>query len=139
LVDEVEEVKDLVRRYIQRVWNEGDATALDELATHDFRYHLGGQAPRDAAGMRQFLEGVRTAFPDWRVEIDDLVADETSAAARWHGRVTHRGVFQGLPPTGRTANVSGINVYRLVGGKIAAEWEQMDSLGLLQQLGVLKA
>jgi steroid delta-isomerase-like uncharacterized protein len=135
----VDEVKALVRQYTQRVWNEGDATALAELTTKDFVYRLGGQPPRDAAGMRQFLENVRTAFPDWHVEIDDLVADDTMAATRWHGQATHQGTFQGLPPTGRRANVSGINVYRVVGGKIAAEWEQMDSLGLLQQLGALPA
>jgi steroid delta-isomerase-like uncharacterized protein len=136
---QVDSVKALVRQYIQRVWNDGDAAALEQLTTADFVYQLGGQPPRDAPGMREFLGSVRAAFPDWRVEIDDLVADETTAAVRWHGRVTHRGAFHGLPPTGRSASVSGINVYRVSGGKIAAEWEQMDSLGLLQQLGALRA
>ena len=45
--------------------------------------------------------------------------------------------FQGIPPTGTEVEVSGINVYVIEAGKIAQEWEQMDSFGMLQQLGVL--
>lgn len=53
--------------------------------------------------------------------------------------MTHQGPFYGLPPTGRQIKASGINIYRIVGGKVDAEWEQTDSLGMLQQLGALPA
>ncbi len=132
-----DEVKDLVRRYIDEVWNHANLAVLDELTAQNFVYHLGGQPARDRAAMVLFVRGTRTAFPDWHVEIADIVAESGSAAVRWHGLVTHGGPFRGLAPTGRRISVSGINVYRIVGGRIVAEWEQMDSLGMLQQLGVL--
>ena len=58
-------------------------------------------------------------------------------AIRWKGLVTHKGAFYGIPPTNKRVSVTGINAYEIVDGKVATEWEQTDSLGLLQQLGSL--
>ena len=129
--------KELVTTYIEDVWNLGDLTALADLTTPDFTYHLGGQPARDRSAMAQFLDGTREAFPDWRVDIEDIVGDTSGVAVRWSGTVTHLGPFHGAPATGRKISVSGINVYRIEDGKIAQEWEQMDSLGMLGQLGLL--
>ncbi len=134
-----DEVKDLVRRYIDGVWNRGTIALLDALTTPDFQYRLGGQPARDRAAMALFIHGTHVAFPDWHVEIADLIAQSDRAAVRWHGLVTHGGPFRNLPPTGRRIAVSGISVYRIVDGRIAAEWEQMDSIGMLQQLGAVPA
>jgi len=134
----IDDVKQLVREYVERVWNGGDEAALERLTRTDFTYQLGGQPPRDRAALASFIRETHAAFPDWRVEIADLVAEENIAAVRWHGRVTHSGPFRGIPPTGRTIPVSGINVYRIASGLIAAEWEQTDSLGMVQQLGMLR-
>ena len=131
----IQPVKDLLHQYIERVWNGRDLSALDELTSSNFVYYLGGQPGRDRSAMRQFLEAVHVAFPDWRVEIVDCVAEDQKAVVRWVGQVTHSGPFHGIPPTGKRVAVSGINAYHLAGNKIEAEWEQMDSLGLLQQLG----
>lgn len=130
---------DVVKEYIDRVWNKGDRRALEELTAPFFSYQLGGQAPLDRAAMSQFLSATRLAFPDWRVEVLELVAHGELVAVRWRGTVTHEGPFHGIPPTGRRVHVSGMNMYRLAEGRIAEEWEQMDSLGLLRQLGVLPA
>ncbi len=131
------ETKTLVSTYIENVWNRADAQALDDLTTATFTYCLGGQPPRDRAAMLAFLQAVHVAFPDWRVQIEDLVADGNTAAVRWMGEVTHQGPFHGILPTGKRISVVGINLYRIENGKIAQEWEQMDSLGMLAQLGVL--
>jgi len=90
--------KDLVCRYIQEVWNQANAQALDELVAETYTYCLGGQPRRDKPMMRRFLQAVHEAFPDWRVEIEDMVADGDTVAVRWTGEVTHRGVFHGIPP-----------------------------------------
>jgi steroid delta-isomerase-like uncharacterized protein len=79
------------------------------------------------------------AFPDWSVVIENIVGDDEFVAVRWSGKVTHLGPFHGAPATGRKISVSGINMYRLVNGKIAQEWEETDSLGMLAQLGMLPA
>jgi steroid delta-isomerase-like uncharacterized protein len=133
----MEDSKQLVTRYIEDVWNQGDLEALETLTTEAFVYHLGGQPPRDRAAMRQFLEAVRIAFPDWRVEVQAIVAEERTVVARWAGQVTHQGPFHGIPPTGKQISVCGINLYEIKDGRIAREWEQMDSLGMLGQLGAL--
>ncbi len=131
------EQRALVSEYIAWVWNQGDPTALEELTAPSFSYRLGDQPPRDRKAMREFLESTRTAFPDWRVDIADLVLGEELVAVRWVGTVTHQGPFYGIPPTGRRIRVSGINLYRIADGRVYEEWEQTDSLSMLRQLGVL--
>jgi steroid delta-isomerase-like uncharacterized protein len=129
--------KGIVSKYIEEVWNNVNLAVLNDLTGPTYTYHLGGQPPRDVAAMQRFLQTVHMAFPDWRVQIQDIVAEGKTVAARWTGRVTHEGVFHGIPPTGKQVSVCGINVYLIKDGKISQEWEQMDSLGMLQQLGVL--
>ena len=119
------------------VWNCGDLAALEELTTPGFKYHLGGQPPRDLNGMQQFITMTRGAFPDWRVVIENIISKGEVVAVRWRGDVTHLGPFHGAPPTGRKITVTGINFYRLERGKVAEEWEETDSLGMLGQLGML--
>lgn len=126
----------VVLEYIESVWNGADPAALERLTTPDFTYRLGGQPGRDRSEMEGFLKLIRRAFPDWRVEVADMVTEGDEAAVRWTGTVTHEGDFRGIPATGAQIRVSGINMYRLEGGKIADEWEQMDSVGMLQQMGV---
>ena len=127
----------IVRHFIDEVWNQGNEAAVDTLTTPTYRYTLAGQPPRDRAALREFLRGLRTAFPDWRVAIVDVITQGHRAAVQWEARATHRGPFLGFPATGRTARVSGTNVYHLDGEHIAAEFEQMDTVGLLTQLGLV--
>jgi steroid delta-isomerase-like uncharacterized protein len=134
-----EELKKLVSRYVEEVWNRADFAVFESLTTDTFTYRLGGQPARDKSAMRELLETVHRAFPDWRARIRELVAEGNVAAVRWTGEVTHQGTFHGIPATGRRVTVSGINVYEIEEGRIAREWEQMDSLSLLQQLGALPA
>jgi steroid delta-isomerase-like uncharacterized protein len=129
----------LVRRYIEEVWNRGNLVSLEALTTSTFAYNLGGQPPRDRQALGAFIAATHQAFPDWKVEIDTAIVQGDDVAVRWHARPTHLGPFRGLAPTGRTVTVSGINIYAIDGDRISHEWEQTDSLGLLQQLGALPA
>lgn len=129
----------LVRRYIEEVWNRCNRVSLEALTTPTFVYNLGGQPPRDREALGAFVAATHQAFPDWNVEIDQTIVQGESVAVRWHARPTHLGPFRGLAPTGRTVTVTGINVYAIDGDRISHEWEQTDSLGLLQQLGALPA
>lgn len=134
-----EVVKALVLDYVERIWNRGDIAALDELTTPTFLYQLGGLPGRDHAKMRQLITMLHTAFPDWRVQVVEIVAEESTVVIRWEGKVTHLGAFQGIPATGKQIVVNGINLYHVIDGKVAAEWEQTHTLGMLQQMGVLPA
>jgi hypothetical protein len=79
-----------------------------------------------------FLEG----FPDLHLEVLDTVADDKMNAQRILFTGTHTGVFRGLPPTGRTVHFSGLEISRMVDGKAAEHWFQMDTLTLFEQLGL---
>jgi steroid delta-isomerase-like uncharacterized protein len=132
-----DDAKNRVLEYIEAVWNRGDLAALEELTTPDFIYHLGGQPALNREGMSHFITITRAAFPDWLVKSIVVVAEGGTVVVRWTGEATHLGSFHGIPASGQKIFVCGINLYELTGDKIAAEWEQMDSLGMLRQLGVL--
>ena len=130
-------MKKTIRTYIEEVWNNASIDSLNSLASDDFKYVLGSQPPRDKESMKQFLQMVHSAFPDWHVEIQSISEEGSLVCVRWQGTATHGGVFHGIPPTAKQVTVTGINIYEMRNGKIAREWEQMDSLGLLTQLGAL--
>jgi steroid delta-isomerase-like uncharacterized protein len=94
-------------------------------------------APLDSDGWAQFLAGFLEGFPDLHLEVQGAAADEEMVAQRILFTGTHTGVFQGLPPTNRQVNFCGIEINRMVDGKVAEHWFQLDQVTLLQQLGVL--
>ena len=69
--------------------------------------------------------------------MEDLIAEDDKVVARWSVRGTQLGTFQGLPPSGRQMAVTGINIFRVAGDKVAEVWISSDFLGMLQQLGAL--
>ena len=129
--------KALILDYVERVWNCGDGAALDELTTPTFLYRMGSLPGHDHAEMRQLITMLHTAFPDWRVQVVEIVAEENTVVIRWEGNVTHLGTFHGIPATGKRIAVNGINMYHIIDGKVASEWEQTHVLGWLQQMGLL--
>jgi steroid delta-isomerase-like uncharacterized protein len=132
-----DDAKGLVSKYIEDVWNNADLAAFNDITGPEYTYHFGSHPPRDKIAMQQLLQELHIAFPDWRVQIQDIIAEGNTVAVRWSGMVTHGGVFYGIPPTGKQIIVCGINIYLIEDGKISREWEQMNSLAMLHQMGVL--
>jgi steroid delta-isomerase-like uncharacterized protein len=134
-----EENKALVRRFGTDVWNGRNPSLVDEFfaASHVFRG--AGSPPLDREGHRQMIAHFQSAFPDGRDTTDDLIADGDKVAQRWTYRGTHQGAFQGIPPTGRRVTLTGISIWRFEEGKIVESWHELDTLGLMQQLGVIPA
>jgi predicted ester cyclase len=79
------------------------------------------------------------AFPDARFTLEDIVAEGDMVASRGTLQGTHSGPFAGLPPTGKTVEVTYMAMLRLAGGRFVEHWAQVDQLGLLQQLGAIPA
>jgi predicted ester cyclase len=77
------------------------------------------------------------AFPDLRLTVEDIFCEGDMVAARVAFRGTHRGEFQGIPPTGKEVAFSSIEIDRMVDGKVAEHWFEMDLLGLMGQLGAI--
>jgi predicted ester cyclase len=84
------------------------------------------------AFLSAFLEG----FPDLHLDVQDTVADEEMNAQRIRFTGTHTGPFRGLPPTGRNVRFSGLEISRMVDGKAAEHWFQMDTLTMFEQVGL---
>lgn len=135
-----EESKALVRRFIQEAWDEGKLGVLDELMSPNFVDHnpMPG-LPADKQGQKQGITMFRTAFPDLKTTVDDLVAEGDKVVLRVTSRGTHKGEFQGMAPTGKQVTIQGIFIGRIGGGKLVESWEQFDALGLMQQLGAMPA
>jgi predicted ester cyclase len=93
-------------------------------------------APLDSDGWTQFLAGFLEGFPALQLKVEAAAADAEMVAQRILFTGTHTGVFQGLPPTDRQVSFSGIEINRMVGGKVAEHWFQLDQVTLLQQLGL---
>jgi steroid delta-isomerase-like uncharacterized protein len=132
--------KTIARRFFE-LFSQGDLDTIEqELLSPDVVAHQPGMPePLDRAGFRQVGEMFRTAFPDLRVTIEDQVAEGDTVATRSVLYGTHTGPLQGIPPTGRTVTISGINISRIVDGKIVERWDEFDQVGMLQQLGVMPA
>ncbi len=133
------ENKAVVRRLIDEVWNQRTFDVLDDLFAADALVHDSG-APLPTRGPTCAREGIGAAcaaFPDIRINIDDLFASDDKVVLRWSSHGTHRGELQGIPPTNRPMTMTGIAIYRFADGKIVEEWMNNDTLGMLRQLGVV--
>ena len=126
--------KSIIRRRVEEIWNQGDLAIADELIADDY---LSNGQTIGREGYKQFVAGVRAAFPDLRLTLDDLVAEGDRVAVRYTGRGTHAGAFMGIPPTGKRVTFTGIDLFRIAHGRMAEEWLMFDQLGLLRQLGVV--
>ena len=133
-----EQNKALVRRFLDQVYNNARPEVIDELIADDYIDHSAppAQAP-GAAGTHQMYDAFRTAFPDLRVEIHDLVAEDDLVVVRATMTGTSRGPMMGAPPTGKPVQITSIVIVRLRDGRFVERWEQMDHLGLMLQLGVV--
>jgi predicted ester cyclase len=121
----------VVHRFIEGVLGRGDFAVLSTLATPDCT----DDAAHSPAAIPHFLATWRAAFPDLRVEIDELVAAGDCVTARWTLCGTHRGAFLGLAPTGQRVAVAGRELYRMASGKVVQRCAAVDTPGLQRQLG----
>ncbi len=135
----VERNKALCRRWIE-VFNQRDDAAEAAVRTPDYVAHAPASlepAPLDSEAWTRFLAGFVEGFPDLHLTVEDTVGDGDLVAQRIHFQGTHTGEFQGLPPTGTKVSFYGLELNRLVDGKVAEHWFQLDALTLLQQLSLV--
>jgi steroid delta-isomerase-like uncharacterized protein len=131
--------KNVVRRLFEEVWNKGNLQVTDELFTPNYAQHDAstpdvGRGP-DSEKKRATL--YRTAFPDIRLTVEDIIAEGETVVARWSCRGTHKGDLNGIAPTGKQFNVTGVSVARFTNGKMSEGFVNWDALSLMQQLGVV--
>jgi steroid delta-isomerase-like uncharacterized protein len=139
----LEERKALIQRIYDEA-NKGNIEAMREVLADDFVAY-GGAALGNLHGPQAFIDLYRTflaAFPDLRFDVLQMVvSDDGMAAVRGLQTGTHEGNFMGMvPPTGKKVEWTGTAIFRFnEEGKIAERWQDLDNLGLFQQLGVIPA
>jgi steroid delta-isomerase-like uncharacterized protein len=112
--------------------------AIDELiATNNVSHTASGMDIRGPKGIKQVYNDWFDAFPDYHMTIDDIVTEGDKAVIRYTWTGTHKGTFMGIPATNKKVTAWGIEIDRFVGGKIVEAWARTDTLGIMQQLGVV--
>jgi steroid delta-isomerase-like uncharacterized protein len=135
-----EENKAVVRDYIDELFNKGNFSLIDELLASNYLEHVAGtQEIHGLEAMEQAVTTYRSAFPDITVAIEDQIAEGDRVASRWTLRGTHQGELAGIPPTGKQVTMTGMEMNRVVNGKVVETWSEFDALGMMQQLGVVPA
>ena len=128
------------RRLYERL-NAGDIEGFGALLADDFVEHeeTPGLAPTKD-GVLAFFRMYRAAFPDLRMDPEDIVADGDKAVARVRATGTHQGEFMGMPATGQSFDVQLIDIMRFNDdGLVGEHWGVVDMLAMMQQLGVIPA
>ncbi len=128
---------EVFRRVIEEGYNKGNLTILDDLFAADFTERQDGFAPPNLQGVKASIANLRSAFPDFKLTFEDLIASADKTWAHMTARGTHRGPFMGLSPTGKTFAITVIDICRFENGKIAEHWGVADRLSLMRQIGGL--
>jgi steroid delta-isomerase-like uncharacterized protein len=131
--------KSIVKRFYEEVLNRGDLDTMISLVKDDFIENspVAGQAP-GLEGLVQRINALRSAFPDLRFTLEEILADGEKVVARWNFSGTHTGKFMDFEPTEARLNVAGIDFFRMSEGRIKERWQFVDSVPLLGKLAGLK-
>jgi steroid delta-isomerase-like uncharacterized protein len=133
--------KQLVNDFIQGLFTKGDLDAVNRYLDPKFVNHDAPfpGAPDGPEGMRWAAEQIRAASPDWHSDLERLVAEDDIVAEVFTASGTHTGELFGVPGTGKTLTLRGVNIFRIDDGRIVERWGRLEQLGLVQQLGLAPA
>jgi predicted ester cyclase len=137
-----EDNKAICRRFIQKIFNEGELSLLRDFMTpdavnHELQNSLGpGPLPQGSHPhwMAELIDLYRYAFPDLHFEIQSQIAEGDRVVTSLRMRGTHENPLMTIKPSGRKVDVTGIRIDRFAGGKIAESWYHFDALTMLRQL-----
>jgi steroid delta-isomerase-like uncharacterized protein len=136
-----EDNKAIVRRFIEEGWNQGNVALFDELTGPNWIYHDPSfPNVRTLEDYKRWTTETRSAFPDMFSTIEDMIAEGDQVVVRATVRGTNTGDIvtpMHIPATGKQVTVSGMTIVRFAGGKGVEVWNQTDTLGIFQQLGLI--
>jgi len=133
-----EQNKAIAKRAFEEILSQGRFELATELYAKDFinhGLHSNASLEEDQAALR----GWHAAFPDLVVVPEKLIAENDLVTIYWIARGTNTGTGNGLPATGKKAELAGITIWRIADGKIKEEWSAFDQLSMMKQLGLLPA
>jgi len=129
--------KEVARRLYEEVFNKHDVDLLDELAARDYEEH--DPLPGQGTGLDGLKDRVNALISglDPHFTLEHVIGEGDMVAVHWTNEGTNIGEFAGMPATGRSFKINGIDIYRVEKGKLAEHWHVVDMLGHLTQLGFL--
>lgn len=135
----IEANKQIIKTLAEEVIQRGALERIAEFFSPDYVPHDPSNPARRGGvdGAREFIGMLHAGLSDIRYTVEDLIAESDRVVYRWVLQGIHTGFFMGVPPSGKTLRVTGIDIFRLANGKIVESWVSADALGMLQQLGVL--
>lgn len=132
-MSQIKSNKEVIRSFINELWNEGDFTAADRFLTSDYVDHA--YQPNDVHGLTTMVRALYSAFPDQHSSEDSIIVEGDRVITRLRMTGTHLGNFRGKEATHQPIDVRLYREYRLVDGKIAEHWALLDTATLLRQIG----
>lgn len=137
----VENNKALVRSIFEAGVSRGEVDAIYAATSPDFfdhDIHVETGIPGGPDDLREAILNIRRGFPDVQVTVHQMIAEGDYVVTRNTWRGTHLGEFNGIAATGRSIEISGIVIWRLEDGLIRERWANLDTLAMLQQLGLVQ-
>lgn len=127
-------IKEIAKKYSNRVWNAKDIAIIDELVDQEILIHslFGDFHGKEA--MKEVVRNWLRGFPNLRVDPDFVIVENDLVSIQWHAQGTHQGEFKGRKPTGKSVSYSGMTIYRIKNGKITEYWAYLDMQFLLNQI-----
>ena len=132
-----EQNKQVFRQLIEEGFSQGKLEVLDDVFGPNFVEHQDGFIPPNVEGVKGAIVSLRTAAPDLKLTIEEIIASGEKTWARITGRGTHRGPFMGRPATGRPFAITVIDICRFENEQVIEHWGVADRLGMMAQLGLL--
>ncbi len=126
----------LFRILIEDGFSKGEIAVFDTYSSPDFIEHQHGFFPPNVVGVKNAINNLHEAFPDFSLNIMDLVIDGDKVWGRMIGRGTHKRQFGPMPPTGKKFEITVIDIMRFTDGKLVEHWGVADRLALMEQLGM---
>jgi steroid delta-isomerase-like uncharacterized protein len=134
----LEQNKSRVLRYVEQVLNEGKFEAFKDRLSPNYRRQItAAAAALTADEQKKRLAGIRAAFPDIHLTVEDVIAEGDRVAFRMTLQGTHQGMFQGIPATNKQVMVTALDVIRIENGRISEHWGGPDMVAILQQIGAV--
>ncbi len=135
-----EKNKAILRRWVCEMWGGGNLALVDRFCSAEYVYSAPGIGEvKGREALKNLVTEYRTAFPDLNNTIENQVAEGDQVVTRGTTRGTQQAALGGIAATGKAIVVPWVILSRIVDGKLVEEWELLDSLGMMQQLGVVPA
>jgi steroid delta-isomerase-like uncharacterized protein len=129
--------KQVIERFVREVLQQGSKPAVDELVAPDFTSHSWPSTGDGRADLKAAIERVAKGLADSEFVIEDTIAEGDRVVVRLTSSATQVGEFMGMPASGKRYSIGEIHIFRLRDGQLVEQWDQIDVIGMMKQLGAM--